>query len=133
MDTRTKIVDAGAAAAAARAWRADGGTVAVATGHFDVLQAAHARDLAGLKAAVPGSLLFVLLTSPADPVLAERARAEMAAALAMVDYVVIIENGPVVDALLAALEPGRVLRCEAADERRMRQLIDHVHERHTGG
>jgi hypothetical protein len=37
----------------------------------------------------PGRLLVVEVTNPAQPLLAQRARAELVAALAMVDYVVL--------------------------------------------
>lgn len=40
----------------------------------------------------PGRLLVVEITNPARPLLAQRARAELVAALAMVDYVV-LRNG----------------------------------------
>jgi bifunctional ADP-heptose synthase (sugar kinase/adenylyltransferase) len=133
VDTRNKIVDARAAAAAVRAWRERGGRVLAATGYFDVLEAAHARELAEAKRAAGNCLLLALPTAAPEAVLGARGRAEMAAALAVVDYVVTTENGPALDALLAALEPDAIAQLETADELRMRRLIEHVHRRHTGG
>lgn len=133
MDTREKIVDAPAAAAAAREWRARGGRVVAACGAFDVLLAGHAGELAGAKGSADDILLFAVLAQPAGPVLSARARAELAAGLAVVDYVVTTDNGPALEAMLAALEPDAVLRLEQDDELRLRRLIEHVYRRHTGG
>jgi bifunctional ADP-heptose synthase (sugar kinase/adenylyltransferase) len=133
VDTRNKIVEAAEAAAAVRLWRQRGGRVLAATGYFDVLEAAHARELEDARRGAGECLLVALPVAPPDPVLGARGRAEMAAALAMVDYVVIAENGPALEALLAALEPDAIVRLEPADELRMRRLIEHVHRRHTIG
>ena len=57
------------------------------SGHFDPLLAEHVRRLA--RAREPGRLLVVEVTNPAQPLLAQRARAELVAALSMVDYVVL--------------------------------------------
>lgn len=132
MDTRDKIVPPERAAEAAAAWRARGGKVLAATGYFDVLEAGLVRELAAARSAAGECMLIALPAQPPRPVLAMRARAEMAAALAVVDYVVVTDNGPALEALLAALEPHTVVRLEPADELRMRRLIDHVHRRHTG-
>lgn len=56
-------------------------------GHFDPLLAEHVRRLS--EHAAPGRLLVVEITNPARPLLPQRARAELVAALAMVDYVVL--------------------------------------------
>ena len=56
-------------------------------GHFDPLLAEHVRRLAHAKR--PGRLLVVEVTNPGQPLLAQRARAELVAALSMVDYVVL--------------------------------------------
>ncbi len=60
------------------------------SGHFDPLLAEHVRRLA--QCAVPGQSLVVEVTDPVRPLLAQRARAELVAALSMVDYVV-LANG----------------------------------------
>jgi len=115
MDTRSKIVAAGAAPPGCT----------VVTGYFDVLLAAHARALAAL----PRPLLVVVLPLAAE-VLTQRARAEMAAGLRVVDYVVIAEDTDA-DALCERLRPARVVRMEADDALRARQLMEHVRNRQT--
>lgn len=131
MDTRNKVVTAGRAAALAGEARAAGRRILAVTGHFDVLLAEHARDLRRVAGNTPGALLLVALTPPPRPVLSSRARAELVAALAVVDYVVTAEAGEI-EGLLAALQPDGLYRTEAADEGRQRQLIEHVQRRHTG-
>ncbi len=66
------------------------------SGHFDPLLAEHVRRLR--QAREPGSLLVVEVTNPAQPLLPQRARAELVAALSMVDYVVLREGEPSVEA-----------------------------------
>jgi glycerol-3-phosphate cytidylyltransferase-like family protein len=56
-------------------------------GHFDPLLAEHARTLR--KSATPGQILVIEITNPQNPLLPQRARAELVAALAAVDYVVL--------------------------------------------
>ena len=77
MDTRTKIIDRERAPQGA-AWF---------SGNFDPLLAEHARMLHEIKS--PGHLLVVEITNPVRPLLAQRARAELVAGLADVDYVVL--------------------------------------------
>lgn len=59
-------------------------------GYFDPLLAEHAQLLS--NAAKPGLALAVLVTSPPHPLMTARARAELVAALAAVDYVAIAED-----------------------------------------
>jgi bifunctional ADP-heptose synthase (sugar kinase/adenylyltransferase) len=84
------------------------------SGHFDPLLAEHVGRLR--RAREPGSLLVVEVTNPARPLLSQRARAELVAALSMVDYVVLgsleASAGPAIDAGLTE------------------RFIDHVLERH---
>jgi glycerol-3-phosphate cytidylyltransferase-like family protein len=80
VDTRTKIIDREQAPAGA-VWFA---------GHFDPLLAEHTRMLRDVKAA--GRLLIVEITNPERPLLTQRARAELVAGLADVDYVVLGER-----------------------------------------
>jgi bifunctional ADP-heptose synthase (sugar kinase/adenylyltransferase) len=82
------------------------------SGYFDPLLADHVRKLA--QSREPGRLLVVEVTNPAQPLLAQRARAELVAALAMVDYVVLGE--------------GREGLSEDADI--TERFIGHVLERH---
>ena len=77
MDTRTKIVDRAAAPSDA-VWF---------SGHFDPLLAEHVRLLREAKGSAP--VLVIEVTNPARPLLAQRARAELVAGLADVDYVVL--------------------------------------------
>ena len=46
------------------------------------------------QCASPGKLLAVEVTEPIRPILAQRARAELVAALQMVDYVVLSDKPP---------------------------------------
>ncbi len=128
MDTRKKILTTEGAVALARDLRAQNKPLQVVTGYFDVLVAGHVRALRDVRSATSARPLLVVITPPAQPVLSARARAEMVAALGMVDYVVTAEPGQR-ESLLAALEAEDVVAFEAADERRARQLIEHVHRR----
>lgn len=123
MDTRSKILNTGQAqralAGSERRW------VAV-TGYFDPLLAAQARGLAALRRDADG--LIVLLLSPAEPLLPSKARAELVAALGMVDYVVLAEEGDLSD-LLDRLPVVKVVREEEADARRTEELAERVRAR----
>jgi glycerol-3-phosphate cytidylyltransferase-like family protein len=120
MDTRAKILTAGAAPPACT----------VVTGTFDVVLAGDARELVEIRASHPGRPLLVVVLPLAGALLPERARAELVAALRMVDYVVTAPDGST-DALLASLEPAHLVRLEEAHAARKRQLIEHVHRRQT--
>ena len=126
MDTRSKIVTPEAAAALAHGRP----SAVLVTGHFDVLLAAHVRDLASARAALPDGVLLVALTDPEEPLLPPRARAEMVAGLEMVDYVVSLD-GLGMRTLLAAFPADRTVRLEAAHESRRRELIQYVHRRQS--
>jgi bifunctional ADP-heptose synthase (sugar kinase/adenylyltransferase) len=84
------------------------------SGQFDPLLAEHVERLR--QAREPGQLLVVEVTNPARPLLSQRARAELVAALAMVDYVV--------------LQNGQPARGNQADADLTQRFIDHVLERH---
>jgi glycerol-3-phosphate cytidylyltransferase-like family protein len=86
MDTRTKISRTCLSLSHPK--------VKLVTGHFDPLLPEHARRLQDLSA--PDQLLIVVVTNPPNPLLSQTARAELVAALSVVDYVVI---GEVVDDL----------------------------------
>ena len=85
------------------------------SGSFDPLLAEHVRRLRSSKQ--PGELLVVEVTDPEAPLLPQRARAELVAALAMVDYVV-LGNGAPAD--------------EIVDADVTTQFIEHVLRRHRG-
>jgi len=114
VDTRTKIVTTSEAIRLAAA----GATVD--SGYFDPLLASHAERLAGLKR--NGESLLVLIATPVDPILPERARAELVAGLAVVDHVA---------AAAVGLEPH--VRLEPEDDLRLEKLIRQVHARHQAG
>jgi bifunctional ADP-heptose synthase (sugar kinase/adenylyltransferase) len=120
MDTRSKILTAETAPRACT----------VVTGAFDVMLAADARELAGIRSRYPDRPLLVVVLPLAGELLPERARAELVAALRMVDYVVIADDAAP-DALLASLEPAQLVRLEEAQAIRKRQLMEHVHRRQT--
>ena len=115
MDTRRKIVTADSAPA--------GRTVV--TGYFDILLAEDARELAALTRPLTAVVLPL-----ENALLSPRARAELAAGLRIIDYVVIAEDADV-DALCERLRPAQLIRLEAAQARRKRQLMEHVRNRQT--
>ncbi len=109
MDTRTKIVSFADAIAAV-----EGKPVRWVTGHFDPLLVEHARRLREFIA--PGQMLIVVVANPENPLLPQRARAELVAALAGVDYVVLKEGAGVSD--------------EPEDMQITSEFVRHVLERH---
>lgn len=126
MDTRNKIISPERAASVARELRANGSGIKVVTGYFDVLLAGHVRRLGEVA---DGRHLFVVVLDPPEPVLAARARAELVAALAVVDYVV-PAGRQAAEELLRYFQAGEIVMEEAADLRRARQLTEHVQRRH---
>ena len=112
MNTREKILTAEALRSALDRARASGKQIVLANGIFDLLHAGHVRYLQAAKR--EGDLLVVAVNSdesarqlkgPGRPVLHERGRAELVAALAAVDYVVIFKERDV-EALLEYLRPN---------------------------
>lgn len=106
-----KILDRQVLAEVTSKLRADGRKIVFANGCFDILHVGHIRYLAGARA--EGDLLIVgvngdasvcSLKGPGRPVLDERARALLVAALRVVDYVVIFDE-PNVESLLSELRP----------------------------
>jgi bifunctional ADP-heptose synthase (sugar kinase/adenylyltransferase) len=119
VDTRNKILTIGEALELAP-------PVAVVTGTFDILRAAHARRLEGVRGRAGDSrILAVVLPSPRGW-LPARARAEMAAAMRVIDYVV-AANREELGRLADALRPAVFESLEAEDDRLARQLVEHVH------
>ncbi len=120
MDTRNKILSPETAA------RIPDRPIVVVTGTFDILRAEHIRQFNQLPA---GKVLAAVLPAAID-LTPESARLEVVAALRMVDYVV--AAGPEdVERLVHALQPAAVVRLEAADALRARQLIEHVRRAHN--
>jgi rfaE bifunctional protein nucleotidyltransferase chain/domain len=109
----SKIVPLAQAIAAREAARAQGRPVAVANGAFDLLHVGHVRYLEGAKELTRGGLLVVGVNTdqsvraskgPKRPIVPERERAELVAALGCVDLVVLFDE-PDALALLTALRP----------------------------
>ncbi len=121
MDTRSKILSLGAARRLAP-------PLAVVCGYFDVLRAEHVRELTEAKQGAAALLAIVL---PLDDALLEQgARAELAAGLRVVDYVV-AANDRELEQLLESLQPARFARLDCADARRRRELIEHVRRKYA--
>ena len=120
LDTRHKILSPEEAAATIQR-----PFLAIA-GHFDPMTAAIARRITDFRR--PGLRIAVIVTDPPDPVLPQRARAELAAALSSVDYVVAAKDNTSAE-ITARLQPDEVIQEEAADLRRTQDLISHVRSR----
>jgi len=99
MDTREKILSRNGLHEVLEEHRRGGCKIVFANGVFDLLHVGHVRYLQGARA--EGDLLVVGVNSDAStrklkgegrPVLTERARATLVAALACVDYVVIFDE-----------------------------------------
>ncbi len=125
MDTRGKILIPEQALERAREARAAGCPVRVVTGRFDPLLPAHARRLSEL--AEPGGWLMVVVTDAPEPILPARARAELVAALRVVDCVVVGAS-----AVWEDIPADSVLHEETADRRRTRDFVAHVRARQGG-
>jgi bifunctional ADP-heptose synthase (sugar kinase/adenylyltransferase) len=123
MDTRTKILDLERASRLGE----NGRRLRVAAGAFDVLQAAHARLFSRLRPR-DGALLVAVWEDASlerPPILPERARAQLVAALAAVDYVVVCAPEGL-ESLIQKLRPERVERATPGE----RNIIGEVIERH---
>jgi bifunctional ADP-heptose synthase (sugar kinase/adenylyltransferase) len=115
VDTRTKIVSAGEAA------RIAASGAMVVSGYFDPLLAIHAERLEELKREQPRPLI-VAIADPDNPILPARARAELVAGLAVVDYVTESAEG-----LTSGLVP--IFRLEQEHQAALDDLIERVHAR----
>lgn len=111
MSSARKIAGLEEVRASVQAERARGRTVALANGVFDLLHVGHVRYLEGARALA--DVLVVAVNSDAStrankgrgrPVIPERERAEIVAALACVDHVVIFDE-PTVVSVIRALRP----------------------------
>jgi rfaE bifunctional protein nucleotidyltransferase chain/domain len=99
--------------------RAQGRTVALANGCFDVLHVGHVRYLAGARAeadvlvvGVNGDDSVARLKGPGRPLMPAEDRAQLVAALRSVDHVVVFEEDDV-SGLLLALRPD--VHCKGTD------------------
>jgi D-glycero-beta-D-manno-heptose 1-phosphate adenylyltransferase len=109
--TNSKIVERNALASRIAEWRAAGEQVVLANGCFDLLHVGHVRYLSGAKAL--GGKLVVAMNSDSSvqrlkgegrPLMPVGERAEIIAALADVDAVVIFDE-PDVRALIREIRP----------------------------
>ncbi len=100
MDTRAKIMDAAAAARAARDARAAGGLAVFTNGCFDLLHAGHVRCLEAARSL--GTMLVLGINSDESvrslgkggdrPLVPQELRAQVVAGLAAVDAVVVFDQ-----------------------------------------
>lgn len=121
VDTRSKILTLSAAEALAR-------PLILVTGYFDVLRAAHVIELQQARGRAPSATVLVaLLTAPGE-LMNGRSRAELVAALRMVDYVVTASHDEL-DGFIQRLRPVELARLEADDLGRRKQLIEDVQRR----
>jgi bifunctional ADP-heptose synthase (sugar kinase/adenylyltransferase) len=125
MDTRHKIIESKRAQALAQGLRAKG--VKIVTGYFDVIVAEHVRRLRAIKNG--SAMLVVVVLDPPEALLAARARAELVAALALVDYVVPADEQAAKE-LLSHFTASEIVREESDDLLRARRLSEHVKSRH---
>src|SRR5215468_1567219 len=111
-DTSKKIVNRVALCEITTGMREAGKKIVFANGCFDTLHVGHVRYLEGAKA--EGDILIVgvnadasvcQLKGPGRPILEEKARARLVAAIRAVDYVVLFAE-PNVEALLGELTPN---------------------------
>jgi len=122
MDTRTKILTV----EAARGLHAL--SPVVLTGYFDILRAEQARQIENERRRYTESTLVAFVLPSATTLLPQPARAEMAAALRVIDYVVTGDASDLT-VLINALQPLSVVHLETDEERRYRELVQHVHRR----
>lgn len=110
-EPHAKLVSRPHAARLAAAARAEGHTVVLANGAFDLLHVGHVRYLADARR--HGDLLFVavntdasvrLLKGPSRPLVPETERVELLSHLACVDWIVLFDE-PTVAAVLRELRP----------------------------
>lgn len=125
MDTRSKILTAEGARSLSPAR-----PLVVVKGYFNLLRAEPARELAEIRRRTGAAALLAVVMPLAGGLLPLRARAELAAALRVIDYVL---PGDCEDwnELVSLLHPAETVSLEDADMRRARQLIEHVHRRQT--
>ncbi len=117
--------------------RRDGRTIAFANGHFDLLHVGHLRYLQAareegdaLVVAINDDSSVERLKGPGRPIVPAAERAELLAALAPVDYVVIFE-GDSPAPLLTALRPD--VHCKGPDYGSPEQVPEYAAVRAYGG
>jgi glycerol-3-phosphate cytidylyltransferase-like family protein len=101
------------------------GPVVLVTGYFDILRASHIKALQQIQT----GKLVVAVMPHTKAVLPLRTRAELVAALRMVDYVITADDSQL-DTLVCALQPAQIVHLEDADLQRAIELKQHVQRRH---
>jgi glycerol-3-phosphate cytidylyltransferase-like family protein len=99
-------------------------------GYFDVLSAAHAGEMQKVRDRTGSRPLVVVVLTSRRELLSQQARAELVAAMRVVDYVLIADNEEL-HRLIERLNPAEVVRLEEADLRRTRRLIEHAQREQT--
>jgi bifunctional ADP-heptose synthase (sugar kinase/adenylyltransferase) len=125
LDTRTKILTP-AALAALDPPR----PLVLAMGRFDILRVEAIRDLDAARRRTRAQSLLAVVRPLSGELAPLEARAEMAAALRVVDYVFVAQDGDLAG-LAASLQAVETINLEDADAERTRQLIEHVHSRQS--
>jgi hypothetical protein len=97
-------------------------------GYFDVLRAAHAVELQEIRGRTGAASLLAVVMPRSQSLLPLAARAQLVAALRVIDYV-LLGDCEGLDRLLSSLRATEIVSLEDADARRARQLIEHVHRR----
>lgn len=118
MDTRIKILSGPHCL--------EGKRLVMVTGYFDVLRAEHVRAFLDAGQRAPHARLLVVVLRGKEELLPLDARAELAAAMRMVDYVLTADDRDV-DRLIKTLRPAILVRLESDDLRRVSWLKEHVH------
>lgn len=98
----------------------------VVVGFFDPVTSAHALRLQELASGEKS--LAVVIADPLEPLLNREARAELVAALAVVDQVLVTNS-----AELPALDGVEVVHEETADDERRQALMTHIRARQSAG
>ena len=120
MDTRNKILSL--EDALSRAWPG----LAIVAGSFDVLRGSLVHELAAIRERIGTRTLLAAVLPVENEILLRRARAELAAALRAIDYVVIADRAEL-EILATVLKPLETVSLEAADRCRARQLKENLH------
>jgi len=125
MDTRAKVVNAEQVSELLARNSSNGNRLVVARGWFDVLRASHCRLLAEAKG--QGGRLVVLLHTDSDEhptILEQSARAQLVAAVAAVDAVVLCDAAQS-EQLIASWAPAAIVEEPAGSN-----LVNDVLERY---
>jgi hypothetical protein len=126
MDTRSKIITVEQALALSRELLESGTPFNVVSGYFDVLQPGWVERLQEYSS--EETRLFAVVLNPSEALLPDAARAELVAALRVVDYV--IPCGGATD-FIQDMKPIRRIQEEASHQESTERLIEDVFQRHS--